>query len=72
MAFFSTLRQTAEQFSRLHCWYRLLARSLVKYLNGRQLKPPAAAGPGVAAKPPIRVLTVGRERSAAGANCSIF
>jgi hypothetical protein len=26
----------------LHRWYRLLSRALAKYLNGRQLQPPAA------------------------------
>jgi hypothetical protein len=41
-AFFATLRQTAEQLSPLHCWYRLLSRALVKYLHGRQLQPPDA------------------------------
>lgn len=41
-AFFSTLRQTAEQLTPLQCWYRLLSRALVKYLHGRQLQPPAA------------------------------
>ncbi|MFB1490384.1 MULTISPECIES: hypothetical protein [unclassified Thiocapsa] len=41
-SFFKTLRRTAEQFSPLHCWYRMLSRALVMYLNGRQLKPPAA------------------------------
>ncbi|EGV20625.1 hypothetical protein ThimaDRAFT_0403 [Thiocapsa marina 5811] len=40
-AFFNTLRRTAEQFDPLHCWYRLLSRALVKYLDGRQLQPPA-------------------------------
>ena len=40
--FFATLRQTAEQLSPLHCWYRLLSRALVKYLHGRQLQPPDA------------------------------
>ncbi|UHD16689.1 transposase [Thiocapsa bogorovii] len=40
-AFFNTLRRTAEQLSPLQRWYRLLSRALVKYLNGRQLQPPA-------------------------------
>jgi hypothetical protein len=39
---FSTLRRTAEQWTPLQCWYRLLSRALVKYLHGRQLQPPAA------------------------------
>jgi hypothetical protein len=41
-AFFGTLRRTAEQLSPRQCWYRMLSRALVKYLNGRQLQPPAA------------------------------
>jgi hypothetical protein len=41
-AFFGTLRRTAEQLSPLQRWYRMLSRALVKYLNGRQLQPPAA------------------------------
>jgi hypothetical protein len=39
-AFFKTLRQTAEQLTPLQCWYRVLSRALVKYLNGRELHPP--------------------------------
>ena len=41
--FFKTLRQTetAEQLNPLQRWYRILSRALVKYLNGRQLQPPA-------------------------------
>ncbi|NCA71360.1 MAG: transposase [Sphingobacteriia bacterium] len=39
---FSTLRRTAEQWTPLQCWYRLLSRALVKDLHGRQLQPPAA------------------------------
>jgi hypothetical protein len=41
-AFFKTLGRTAEQLSPLQRWYRMLSRALVKYLNGRQLQPPAA------------------------------
>jgi hypothetical protein len=41
-AFFKTRRRTAEQLTPLHRWYRLLSRALAKYLNGRQLQPPAA------------------------------
>jgi hypothetical protein len=41
-AFFKTLRRTAEQLTLLHRWYPLLSRALPKYLNGRQLQPPAA------------------------------
>jgi hypothetical protein len=40
-AFFKTLRRTAEQLSPLQRWCRVLSRALVKYLNGRQLRPPA-------------------------------
>jgi hypothetical protein len=39
-AFFKALRQTAEQLTPLQRWYRVLARALVKYLNGRELHPP--------------------------------
>jgi hypothetical protein len=41
-AFFKTLRQTAEQLTPLQRWYRVLSRALVKYLNGRELRPPPA------------------------------
>ena len=41
-AFFKTLRQTAEQLTPLQRWYRVLSRALVKYLNGRELQPPAS------------------------------
>jgi len=40
-AFFKTLRQTAEQLTPLQCWCRILSRALVKYLRGRELRPPA-------------------------------
>jgi len=40
-AFFKTLRQTAEQLTPMQRWCRVLSRALVKYLNGRQLRPPA-------------------------------
>jgi len=40
-AFFKTLRQTAEQLTPLQRWCRVLSRALIKYLNGRQLQPPA-------------------------------
>ena len=40
-AFFKTLRQTAEQLTPRQRWYRVLSRALVKYLNGRELQPPA-------------------------------
>jgi len=39
-AFFAELRQTAEQLTSLDRWYRILSQALVKYLHGRQLKPP--------------------------------
>jgi hypothetical protein len=41
-AFFKTLRATAEQFTRLERWRRVLSRALVKYLKGRQLHGPPA------------------------------
>lgn len=40
-AFFKNLRQTAEQLTPMQRWCRVLARTLVKYLHGRQLRPPA-------------------------------
>jgi hypothetical protein len=40
-AFFKTLRQTAEQLTPLQRWCRVLSHALIKYLNGRQLRPPA-------------------------------
>jgi hypothetical protein len=39
-AFFTQLRQTAEQLTPLDRWYRILSLALVKYLKGRQLRPP--------------------------------
>ena len=39
-AFFADLRQTAEQLTPLDRWYRILSLALVKYLDGRQLRPP--------------------------------
>jgi len=39
-AFFKTLRRTAEQLTPMQRWCRVLSRALVKYLNGRQLRPP--------------------------------
>jgi hypothetical protein len=38
--FFKALQQTAEQLTPLQRWYRVLSRALVKYLNGRELRPP--------------------------------
>ena len=38
--FFKTLHQTAEQLNLLQRWYCVLSRALVKYLNGRELRPP--------------------------------
>ena len=40
VAFFKSLRPIAEQLSDLQRWYRILSRALVKYLKGRQLRPP--------------------------------
>jgi len=31
---------TAEQLPPIERWYRILSRAMVKYLKGRQLKPP--------------------------------
>ena len=39
-AFFAQLRRTAEQLGHAERWCRILSRALVKYLNGRVLKPP--------------------------------
>jgi hypothetical protein len=40
-AFLSGLRFTAEQLTPIQCWYRILSRALRKYLQGRELQPPA-------------------------------
>ncbi len=39
-AFFTGLKQTAEQLSDIERWCRILSRALIKYLKGRVLKPP--------------------------------
>jgi hypothetical protein len=39
-AFFKTLMTSAEQLPPIERWYRILSRAMVKYLKGRQLKPP--------------------------------
>ncbi len=39
-AFLESLRSTAEQFTPIERWYRILSEALVKYLKGRQLDPP--------------------------------
>ena len=39
-AFFKMLMTTAEQLSPVERWYRILSRALIKYLKGRELKPP--------------------------------
>ena len=39
-AFFKSLSDTAEQLSQAEKWCRILSRALVKYLQGRQLRPP--------------------------------
>ncbi len=40
-AFLRGLRLTAEQLTPTQCWYRILSRALRKYLQGRELQPPA-------------------------------
>ena len=40
VAFFASLKETAEQLSPVQRWYRILSRALIKYLKGRQLRPP--------------------------------
>ena len=45
VTFFKSLRPIAEQLSDLQRWYRILSRSLVKYLKGRQLGPPPISLP---------------------------
>lgn len=44
-AFFTQLRQTAEQLTDLDRWYRILSYALAKYLKGRQLDPPRRLEP---------------------------
>ena len=39
-AFFQSLRSTAEQLVPIQCWCRILSQALIKYLRGRQLRPP--------------------------------
>jgi hypothetical protein len=39
--FFKTLTTTTEQLTPVERWCRVLSQALVKYLHGRQLKPPA-------------------------------
>lgn len=39
-AFFAELKQTAEQLTDIERWCRILSRALIKYLKGRELKPP--------------------------------
>ena len=39
-AFFTGLKETAEQLSDIERWCRILSRALIKYLQGRVLKPP--------------------------------
>ena len=38
--FFADLRRTAEQLTAVERWYRILSHALIKYLRGRQLRPP--------------------------------
>ncbi len=40
VAFFATLRETAEQLTNFDGWYRILSHALTKYLKGRQVDPP--------------------------------
>ena len=40
VAFFASLKETAEQSGAPRRWYRILSRALIKYLKGRQLRPP--------------------------------
>jgi hypothetical protein len=40
-AFFKSLTTTTEQLTPVQRWCRVLSQALVKYLHGRQLKPPA-------------------------------
>lgn len=39
--FFKKLRRSAEQLSPIEIWYRILSQALIKFLRGRELKPPA-------------------------------
>ena len=41
-AFFAELRKTAEQLTAIERWYRILSQALIKFLRGRQLRPPLA------------------------------
>lgn len=43
--FFSKLRATAEQLTAVQCWCRILSQALVKFLRGRQLRPPLVLQP---------------------------
>lgn len=44
-AFFSGIKETAEQLSDIERWCRILSRALIKYLKGRELKPPGGLLP---------------------------
>jgi hypothetical protein len=46
--FFAELRKTAEQLTAIEHWYRILrlSHALIKYLRGRQLRPPPLLQPG--------------------------
>src|SRR6266851_5168214 len=44
-AFFAELRKTAEQLTAIERWYRILSQALIKYLRGRQLRPPLLLQP---------------------------
>jgi hypothetical protein len=45
----------STQLTPLQRWYRVLSRALVKYLNGRELRPPPVlTGAGLAGSSPPR------------------
>jgi hypothetical protein len=44
--FFAELRKTAEQLTSVERWYRILSHAPIKYLRGRQLRPPPLLQPG--------------------------
>jgi Transposase DDE domain group 1 len=47
-AFFTGLRNTAEQLTAIERWYRILSQAMVKYLRGRQLVRPRLLPAGAA------------------------
>ena len=40
VALFRDLTETAEQLTATERWCRILSRALIKYLHGRDIKPP--------------------------------